>query len=364
MNKKINLAILFGGRSGEHDFNLPACGRIIFNLSPEKYNIKPVKILKNGQWFTRDGFFENVGSQTTTEEVDKWISEKECPGDIVNALEKMRKDNIEVVWPAVYGEYGEDGCLQGLLELMDIAYVGAGVTSSAINLDKEYFYQIMIANGLNVGQFAIIDNMEWQLDFNSEVERVLNKIPLPVVIKAADRGLSIGTYYTETKEEFIKYVNDCLEITKKIIIQEFLNGYEINCAILDIEQNQKPVALPPIGVKLHSGKIFDLDLKTSHGFSEDMPPKVDDKTLEEIKRIAIKVYEATGCEGYSRVELMLVKNKIYVQENNTLTGMGSEISLYPKAAKAVGIGYGELIDKLIHHALCKTRNLNYKFLKD
>lgn len=291
--KKINLAVLMGGRSSEHEISLITGENVIKYLDKKKYNIKPIVISKKGEW--------------STEELK----------------------SIDVVFNAMHGEYGEDGTIQKILDDLGIKYTGSGVLASALGMDKIKSYEIFKLHGLTVPR-----------------ETTVGK----VVVKPSCLGSSVGISIVDNKKDFKKAIKKAKEKCDTVIIEEHIDGKEVTCGIIDNFKGQKYFALPVTEIVPPDGRFFDYEVKYDGSTQEITPARISKELTKKIQEQSIKAHQILGCKGYSRVDFIIdKKNKIYILEVNTLPGLTSE-SLLPKAAKEAGIEFSELLDIIINNA--------------
>ncbi|MFA5778426.1 MAG: D-alanine--D-alanine ligase family protein [Candidatus Paceibacterota bacterium] len=309
--KKINIGILFGGKSAEHDVSLQSAKNIISALNKKKYQITPIKIDRNGQF--------NFSS--------------------------IKK--IAVIFPVLHGPFGEDGSMQGLLKLAGVSFVGPSVLGSAVGMDKEITKRILRDNGIPVGKFST-----FLLNEKISFEKVKKELGIPLFIKPANMGSSVGINKVRNEKEFNKAIAEAFKYDTKIIIEEFIDGREIECAMLG---NEHPIASLP-GEIIANQDFYSYDAKyIDAGSVAIIPAKIDKKTTKKIQELAIKTFQALNCEGMSRVDFFLKKNgSVLVNEINTIPGF-TDISMYPKLWEASGIPVSKLLDRLIELAIERFR---------
>lgn len=355
--KRIKIGLIFGGRSGEHEVSLVSAQSIYDALDKKKYDVKLIGIDKDGLWHLGGGEKIWIGKRG----VGKLKLNKNLP--VVTAISGGNKTylidvkngkklaGIGVFFPVTHGTFGEDGCLQGLFELLGAAYVGPGVLGSAIGMDKDVMKRLFRENGLLTAKYEPL-----RFGDKFDLTRIAKKLGWPVFIKPANLGSSVGINEAGDMKEFKKAVGEAFKYDNKIIIEEAVRGREIECAVLG---NDRPVASIPGEIKLKPGHFYSYHAKY---IVEDIaaPTPVADLTKKEIKLIqetAIKVFKVLNCEGMGRVDFFLTpRGKLYVNEINTLPGFTS-ISMYPKMFEESGIPYPKLLDKLITLAIeRKKRN--------
>jgi len=349
---KLKLGVIFGGMSTEHDVSIVSGTSIIKNLNKEKYDIYPIYINQQGEWLKYKRNVEDIKILSVGEK----ISETE---KIENPISYLQ--NIDLVFPVLHGLYGEDGTIQGLLELLNKKYVGCEVLSSSICMDKVYAKVIFEKANINKKEYIYIRKYDEKYiyidkNFNEEIctidkikDIVEEKIGFPVFVKPSNSGSSVGikkSYNKADLEEHIKYAQ---KFDNKILIEENINGREIECAVLGNED----VKASCIGEILPAEDFYTFDAKYKNEESRVIiPADLPGDISEKIKQLAIKAFKATDCKGLSRVDFFIENGtgKIIINEINTLPGF-TQISMYPKLWEQMGVPYTELLDKLIELAL-------------
>jgi D-alanine-D-alanine ligase len=311
---RLRVAVLYGGRSGEHEISLRSAESVIKAMDSQRYEVQRIFIDKNGHWEPRA------------------IS----PDPAANP-------GIDVVFPVLHGTFGEDGTIQGLLELADLPYVGAGVLGSAVSMDKEFTKRLLQERGLPVAKFVVVPRGLYDLD------DICARLPFPMFVKPANLGSSVGISKAKTREELATAVEFAAQFDRKVIIERGIAGREFECAVLG---NAEPIAAIPCEI-LPSREFYDYEDKYILGASKTvLPAELSPGQVQEVQRLAIATYQAVNCEGMARVDLLLetATGKFYVNEPNTIPGFTS-ISMYPKMWEAAGLPYAKLIDRLIDLAL-------------
>ncbi len=351
--KKMNVCILFGGISPEHEVSLRSAESVLNHIDHEKYNVLPVGITKEGQWIFFGGRdYAMLPQGTWTSHPDNRsaaISPVRGQGLLTFEEDCVVRQQIDVVFPVLHGENGEDGAMQGLMQMAGIPYVGPHVASSAVAMDKTLTK--LVVDHAGVPQAA------WQLvrsaDLDNRMENTLDTLELrfryPMFVKPAGTGSSVGVSKAADREALRSALCNAARFDKKILVEEFIHGREIEVAVMG---NENPVA--SICGEIDSGADFyDYDAKyltdTSTAY---IPARIPEAVQEIVREEAVKVYSAVGCQGLSRVDFFVTfeENRVVFNEINTLPGFTS-ISMYPKLFAASGIPYGDLIDQLIDLAL-------------
>lgn len=341
---KIKLGLIFGGMSTENEVSVMSANSILKNLDKEKYEIFPIYISKEGEWFEYNNL-ENIDISKNTKKLD----------NVIEYLEKL-----DVLFPVLHGLYGEDGTIQGLFEMLKKPYVGCGVLASSVGMDKAYTK--IIFDRANIPQAKYIYLKKYKdlytyidKDFNEKnvsleeaVEIVGKEINFPVFVKPANSGSSVGINRAKNKEELKEYIEYAGKFDKKILIEEGIQGQEVECAILGNED----VIASCVGEILPADEFYSYDAKYQNAESKTLiPARLDEEISNNIKKLAIKAFKSIDGKGLSRVDFFVEDktNKIYINEINTLPGF-TQISMYPKLFEAEGIQYSELLDKLIQLA--------------
>ena len=348
--QKIKLGVIFGGMSTENEVSVASANSVLKNLDREKYEIFPIYIGKDGIWYQ---YIEDKEKRKFGEEVKN--QEK-----IENVIEYVKK--LDILFPVLHGLYGEDGTIQGLFELLKKPYVGCGVLASCVGMDKAYTKIIFERAGLKQAKYEYIrkykdDYIYVDTAFNEKIlkiEDVANKIAsnlkFPMFIKPSNSGSSVGINKAKNKEELKKYIQYATKFDNKILIEEGINGREVECAVLGNEE----VVASCVGEIKPAEEFYSYDAKYKNEESKtEIPANISEELSNEIRSQAIKAFKSINGKGLSRVDFFIENetNQIYINEINTLPGF-TNISMYPKLFEASGISYQELLSKLIE--LSKT----------
>lgn len=348
-NKKINVGILFGGKSSEHEVSLQSAKNVFEAMDKKKYSPVLIGIDKSGKWFLMEDaeFFQNSDLKLVklSEAGEEAALIPESKGKIFNIARNEYGPQADVIFPILHGAFGEDGTVQGLLKLADVPFVGAGVLGSAVGMDKEAMKCLLRDAGIPIGKFISVNADEPLPDY----EFVIGKVGTPCFIKPANAGSSVGVGKAASESEYLCAAEEAFRYDNKILIEEFIGGREIECAVLG---NNNPVASVPGEVKTsHEFYSYDAKYIDEKGADIIIPAKISPETAAKIQELAIKTFQALFCEGLGRVDSFLKSNgEIIVNEINTIPGF-TKISMYPKLWEASGISYAELIDKLIGFAM-------------
>lgn len=353
--KKINLVVLFGGVSTEHEVSCVSAASILKNADQEKYNLYPVGISKDGQWF----YYESSDYEAI--ENGRWL-DSDCltpailsPDRKTHGLIVLRSGGVETlsadcVFPVLHGANGEDGTMQGLLEIAGIPYVGSGVAASANGMDKSIAKIIMEKAGVRqAGYYLALRNsfLKNEDAVTEEAERMAGNYP--VFVKPCSSGSSVGVSKAKNREELKKGLAEAFQYDSKVLVEEFISGQEIEVAVLG---NEEPIA-SVAGEIAPTQEFYTYDAKYRDDSSAlYIPARIDEKSMAAVREIALKVYCALDCRGLSRVDFFCTHDskEIVFNEINTLPGFTS-ISMYPKLFQHGGIAYGELIDRLVALAM-------------
>ena len=352
MAKKIRVGIVFGGRSAEHEVSLQSAKNIIDAIDTNKYELVLIGIDKQGQWHL-DEESRFLLPATESELPELAITGENLalvPGQQNNQLVassgEKRLGSLDVVFPVLHGPFGEDGTVQGLLKLANIAYVGAGVLGSAIGMDKDVMKRLLRDAGIPVARFVAANKYSSKpIDFDA----ARDQLGLPLFVKPANLGSSVGIHKVTDRDEFERAVRDALNYDDKVLIEECINGREIECSVLG---NDNPIASVP-GEILPRHEFYSYEAKylDENGAVLEIPAKLSSETLERIRQLAIRTFTVLCCEGMARIDFFLRNSdEIIVNEINTIPGF-TRISMYPKLWEATGISYSELIDRLIQLAI-------------
>jgi D-alanine-D-alanine ligase len=354
MSKKIRVGILFGGRSAEHEVSLQSAKNIIDAIDINKYEVVLIGIDKKGQWRLDEE--SRVLLPTSGSELRELPASGEnlalIPGkqeeQLVALSGQQTLGSLDVVFPVLHGPFGEDGTVQGLLKLANIPFVGAGVLGSAVGMDKDVMKRLLRDAEIPIARFIALNRYSAKdLDFDD----ARNQLGLPLFIKPANLGSSVGIHKVRDREGFDRAIRDAFNYDNKILIEEAIEGREIECSVLG---NENPVAsIPGEILPRHEFYSYEAKYLDENGAVLEIPAKVPPEISERIRETAIKTFSTLCCEGMARVDFFLRNGEeIIVNEINTIPGF-TKISMYPKLWEASGLSYGELIDKLIGLAMEK-----------
>ena len=352
MKEKIKVGILFGGKSTEHEISIMSAKNVVAEIDKDKYQVLLIGITKKGEWCigkSAESMLEG-GSKAKQEEVSREDLIAIVPGESdikmvgITGPEKISK--VDVIFPVLHGIMGEDGTVQGLLKLAGIPFVGSGVLGSAVGMDKDVMKRLFRDSGIPIGNFRVI--MSHEKD-DVIFDEIAEELGLPLFIKPANMGSSVGVHKVGNKEEFDAALDDAFIFDSKVIVEEFIKGREIECAVLG---NENPIASVPGEIcTQHDFYSYDAKYIDESGAALNIPAILPEKITEEIRTLAIGSFKSLCCEGMARVDSFVKDDgTVIVNEVNTIPGFTS-ISMYPMLFKESGIAYSELIDRLIGLAL-------------
>ncbi|MGD9161714.1 MAG: D-alanine--D-alanine ligase [Desulfobacteraceae bacterium] len=362
MSEKIKVGILFGGKSAEHEISIMSAKNIIDAIDRDKYQVFPIGITKKGKWcigksaglMLEDG---RISKQDDISGIDMLaLVPGESESNIINLTDSENTPGVDVIFPVLHGPMGEDGTVQGLLKLAGIPFVGSGVLGSSVGMDKDVMKRLFRDSGIPIGKFKVILSHEKD---EAKYDEIVEELGLPIFIKPANMGSSVGVNKVDNREEFDTALNDAFSFDCKVIVEEFIKGREIECAVLG---NENPIASVPGEIcTQHDFYSYDAKYIDETGAVLNIPADLPEETKEEIRELAIRSFKSLCCEGLARVDFFLKDDSaIIVNEVNTIPGFTS-ISMYPMLFKESGISYSELIDRLINLAL--ERHSKEKLLK-
>lgn len=348
-NKKLKICVVFGGKSPEHDISCISASYVIENLDREKYKITTIGITKKGEWYLYSGKAESIRN-------GKWKSEKKnlkkaiiSPDASQKAIlifddDKVKKVKPDIIFPVLHGEYGEDGTIQGLFELSGIKYVGMGVCASANGMDKTFSKIVFDSVGIPQADWVVVNTYDME-NIDAVIEKIEKKLGYPCFVKPASTGSSVGVGKAKCREELIKSLNESAKFGRKILVEENIDGHEVECAVL----GNNEVGASVVGEILPEVEFYDFDAKYKSNTTKlQIPADLPKEISEKIREYAVKAFKAIDGMGLSRVDFFVrySDNSVVLNEINTLPGFTS-ISMYPKLWEATGKKYSELLDELV-----------------
>ncbi len=358
MPKKLNVAVIFGGRSGEHEVSLVSATAIIKNLDKNKYNIIQIGITKNGEWLTGNDVLKYLKTGQ-----GKKIKQKSLNPDVLQ--NKLTAGKIDVVFPVLHGTYGEDGAIQGLLELANLPYVGSGILGSATAMDKIIQKTLCGVQNILMPDWIWLTKKEWhwtkknKIVFKKWLSGTEKRLAYPMFVKPANMGSSVGISKVHNRNELIKGLNLAVKYDRRILVEQAINeAREIEVAVLGNNKLESSV----VGEVVAANEFYDYKAKYMDGKTITIiPAKLPAEVIKDIKNIALQVFGLLDCSGLARVDFLITQNNkdwnIYLNELNTMPGF-TNISMYPKLWQASGVNFKKLLDILIKLALEKYREKN------
>ncbi|NJP51693.1 D-alanine--D-alanine ligase [Streptomyces sp. SBST2-5] len=370
--RKPRVAVVFGGRSSEHGISVVTAGAVLKAIDRTKYDVLPIGITSDGRWALTADEPERMAiverRQPSVEQLAETgeggvvlpvdPSSREVvysePGSVPKAL-----GEVDVVFPVLHGPYGEDGTLQGLLELSGVPYVGSGVLASAVGQDKEYMKRVFTSFGLKVGPYVVIRPREWQQDESAARKKIIDfagEHGWPLFVKPARAGSSIGI----TKVDDLSGLDEAIATAQahdpKILVEAALRGREIECGVLEFEDGPRasvPAEIPPP----EDHAYYDFEAKYIDSTPGIVPAPLTEEQTAEVRRLAVEAFEAASCEGLVRADFFLTEDgEFVINEINTMPGF-TPISMYPQMWQATGVSYPELVDRLVQAALRRPTGL-------
>jgi D-alanine-D-alanine ligase len=357
--RKLKIGVIFGGRSGEHEVSLQSAQSVMAALDRTKYEVVPIGITRNGRWLTGDvvaalsnGTEGAITATLLPDPRSRSLLQMEMQETHPANLSEVTE--LDVIIPVLHGTYGEDGTVQGLLELADMPYVGAGVVGSAVGMDKAIFKQVMMANGIPVLPWRLFAAQAWRKRSDEILAEIEAALTYPVFTKPANLGSSVGISKCTNREELIEGLEAATQYDRRLVVEQGINGRELEVSVLG---NDDPIA-SVVGEIRPRRAFYDYAAKylAEPGSADEseliIPAELDEETADAIRALAIRAYKAIDCAGMGRVDMLMDRESgdIYLNEINTIPGF-TQISMYPKLWEATGIPYSELLDRLIDLAV-------------
>ncbi|MBL7155027.1 MAG: D-alanine--D-alanine ligase [Candidatus Portnoybacteria bacterium] len=353
---KLKVAVLFGGKSGEHEVSLISARSVINALNKKKYEIFPIGITKQGQWIARPDVLKLLESKSAQiKKLPPALLSSPDKKELVivkarqSGVMKYTPQKIDVILPILHGPYGEDGTLQGMLEMADIPYVGSGVLGSALAMDKIVMKMIFAQNSLPICQYHWFNRRDWQINQNQIIRRIERNLQYPCFVKPANLGSSVGITKAHQRKELKQGIEEACQYDRRIIVEDGVNCREIECSVLG---NEEPIVSVP-GEIIPNREFYDYQAKYIDDKSQlIIPAKLTQKQKRQIQEMAKKAFVSLDLAGMARADFFIRKedSRIFIDEVNTIPGF-TQISMYPKLWQASGMKYSELLDRLIRLAL-------------
>lgn len=367
---KIRVAVLYGGRSAEHEVSLQSAANVIQFLDKKRFDVIPIAIDKQGNWFIgKEIFNESLAHKqvpalrhsSPTWFTPEWVTKNE-QSQLVPTISSS-SSYFDVIFPVVHGSYCEDGTLQGLLELAGVPYVGCGVLASAVGMDKDIAKRLANDAGVKVAPYQVLKIAQWIRNREHALAAINQELDYPLFIKPANTGSSIGISKVKSSTELAAAIDEAFKFDNKILIEKGLRVLELEVAVLEAMDGCEPIA-SVVGEVKPSHEFYSYDAKylDDHGAELCIPATVNETIRQEAQMAAKQLFQALECEGMARVDLFydLDSNAIYFNEINTIPGF-TKISMYPKLMAASGMEYTELLTHLVELAL-KRRNVRSKLI--
>lgn len=355
MNEKIRVGIVFGGQSAEHEISLLSAKNIIDAIDPQKYEVVLIGIDKSGGWHlqSKNNFLMNAANpeliHLNVSSDDLAIVPEKQEQKFLSLSQRQPIGPIDVIFPVLHGPYGEDGTIQGLLKLADLPFVGAGVLGSAVGMDKDVMKRLLRDAGIPTAKFLVVASSSRN---TLEFQHVAATLGLPCFVKPANLGSSVGISKVHDEGEFIHALEYAFQYDRKILIEEYIQGREIECSILG---NDDPIASIPGEIlpdrAKHQFYSYEAKYIDEHGAALQIPADLPPRLIRQVQTLSISAFKTLCCEGMARVDCFVTPDeRVVINELNTIPGF-TKISMYPKLWEASGLAYPQLIDRLIQLAL-------------
>jgi D-alanine-D-alanine ligase len=346
---KKTVALIFGGKSSEHEVSIRSAKNIAVALDKTKYDFVLVGISKEGSWYRFKGLevFDH-----TVRITDKSLPANSDPVALISeggkpvlfSLKAQTKTALDCAFPILHGTFGEDGTIQGLFKMMNLPFVGCGVWSSAAGMDKEVMKRLLTYAGINNAKYELLTPQN-----KMSYDDLTKKLGSPFFIKPANAGSSVGVHKIKTKTDFENGLKDAFSYDSKVLAEEFVQGREIECSVMGLNATAK-ASLPGEVVAHHEFYSYEAKYVDEKGASIHIPAQLTPAEIDKIQKMAVQTFKVMGCDGLTRVDFFLKKNgDLYVNEINTIPGF-TKISMYPKMWEASGVSYTDLISQLIGFA--------------
>lgn len=364
---KIRVAVLYGGRSGEHEVSLMSATNVIQNLDRTRFEVIPIGIDKQGAWFLGDDVFKKELTAPALLRLQRDSERMLFNPDLIgkqlqqipahSMLSKNSERLFDVIFPMIHGTLCEDGTVQGMLELADVPYVGCGVLASSVGMDKDISKRLVMNSDIPVAPFIVIKRGHWEQDQKAFCDLISKQLQYPVFVKPANTGSSVGVQKVKKKDDLIAAIQDAFQYDVKVIVEQGIDAVELEVAILESNQyGADPVVsvvgeIKPVNHEFYSYAAKYLD---ENGAELLIPAQVPPPIQEQAQQVAKKIFTLLDCEGMARVDLFLDRKtqQIYFNEINSIPGF-TQISMYPKLMAASGITYSELLTRLIDLAIAR-----------
>jgi len=349
MASPLRVGILFGGRSAEHEVSVVSAQGVMGSIDGERFQVVPLGVTRDGSWLTPEETQAALAA-INAERLSSLTSSSASGGIRPQAMAALRE--LDVVFPLVHGTFGEDGSLQGLLEMLDIAYVGAGVAASAVGMDKALQQMILRQAGLPVPQSLVVTESRWRDESPALAREVESQVGHPCFVKPANSGSSIGTSKVRSREDLADAMAEAFRYDRKALVEQAIEGRQVECSVLG---NDRPQA-SPLGEIAFTREFYDYVAKYEDPTTRlIIPADLPADLVRSLQAMAIAAFQAVDCAGMGRVDFFLGPNdQPYLNEINTIPGF-TPVSMYPKLWEAAGLSYRDLITRLIELGLERHR---------
>lgn len=328
---KPHVAVLMGGASSEHDVSLSSGGKVADNLDPNRFRVTTVRIQRTGLWEPADAE----------------------PMEPHEAIAYLKERKVDCVFLALHGPFGEDGRIQGLFDFCGIPYTGSGCAASALSMDKIHAKAVARDAGLPVAADLIVTRADWTRDRAAVLHFVSADLGYPCVAKCPNQGSSLGMAIPKNEKELGDALSKLFELGPEVLIEQYLKGVEVTCAVLDTDLSAPARALPVTEIAPVSAAFFDYAAKYTPGATEEITPaRIGEAVTAQVQDIAVQAHRLMGCTGFSRSDFIIVDEQPHWLEINTIPGL-TQTSLLPQAAAAAGISYGELVGMMVDDAMAR-----------
>jgi D-alanine-D-alanine ligase len=346
LKDRIRVAVVFGGQSGEHEVSLMSSTSIIKALDKQKYQIIMIGITREGFWRYYDGPVDKV---ITGEWEKNSVPLEQSRYNIMRQGTVLPSDNIDVVFPVLHGPMGEDGTIQGLFELSGLAYVGSGVLSSALGMDKVYAKSLFERAGLKQANYRVFKRTQFKSDIDTVIRTVEQELGYPVFVKPANLGSSVGVSKAKNEAQLINSLHMAARYDKKVIVEEFIDGQEVECSVLGNDNPEASI----VGEIRPCNEFYDYHAKYFDDSNSGLiiPAQISEQAAEKVREMAVKAFKVIEGSGLARVDFFVQRKteQVYLNEINTMPGF-TNLSMYPKLWEAMGLPYEKLLDRLIELA--------------
>ncbi len=367
MANKIRVGLVFGGKSGEHEVSLASARSVLAALDKNKYEPVLIGVSKEGRWLTGGNPLKQLTSMTQSpllkaNNVENGVtngSSREMVSQSVSAIsaERVLDSSVDVVFPLIHGPFGEDGTVQGVFELANIPYVGAGVAASAVGMDKALMKAVFQAAGLPIADYLVFLRSHWEREPEATIQKIEESIGYPCFVKPANLGSSVGVTKAHNWDELTQALATAAQFDRKVIVEKGIIGREVECSVLG---NDDPVASVP-GEIIPGHEFYDYEAKyvDESGTRLLIPAELSPEQVRSVQDLAVRAFKAIDCSGMARVDFFVQNSdgRVIINEINTIPGF-TNVSMYPKLWEASGLSYPSLIDRLIGLALERHQDKN------